>query len=302
MTVVLRWAPIWVCVSFACGPAQSTDPGLDALMRVAGAQLIEAPLPIDAGGPPISIIEIPSRRVHAGRAGYVVGGRAGRDSFAVHLGLDGDHVHWVLPVGLPDDIVPHERRFDASLSFSRKTPSGEASIGIVAVDSAGNAGPAQRAALTVVTDTSTSPLQVELRWDRQVDLDLHVVTPSGIDINAKNVNAFEPPAPGQPPAHPDASLKGARLDFDSNANCVIDGLRAERVHWPTAPEHGEYVVYVDMFSTCGAGAASFDLRVIRRGDVIRHVRGTLDAFDARTHPLGPGAAPGLRATEFAIEE
>jgi len=287
-------------VFVGCGDGASSDIGLDEPMRVAGAQLVEAPLPSADGGPPITLVEIPRRVVEPGRAGYIVSGRAGEGSFAVHVGLEGGERHWVLPVGFPDDVVPVERRWRAELSFAPQLDLGELAVGLVAVDSAGHAGAASRALLTATTNTSTSPLHVALRWNVQADVDLHVVTPDGVDIGPKNINEWAPPKPGTPPGPPDAWRSGARMNVDSNADCLIDGLRREQISWPVAPKPGTYSVYVDLASSCGAGAASFVLEVTRRGESIRTVRGTLFDFDARTHPLGPGAAPGLLATTFDV--
>lgn len=269
-------------------------------MRIEGAQLVESNLPAAAGGPAITLLSLPSRRVTPGFAGYAVSGRAAQGSFAIHVALEGDDGHWVLPVGLPDDVYPNERHWDAILSFSAKLPAGDTAVSVVATDREGRAGELVQSTLTAAVATSTAPLQVTLSWNVQADVDLHVVTPDGIDISAKNPNAYAPPKPGEPPAPPDAWRLGARLDLDSNAGCVIDGVRRERIEWPLAPAPGPYAVYVDLFSGCGTTATSFRVEVSLNGETLRQASGTLYEFDARTHPLGPGAPPGALVTSFEI--
>ena len=52
-----------------------------------------------------------------------------------------------------------------------------------------------------------------------------------------------------------------KLDFDSNANCIIDGSRQENVVYPQMPPSGEYIVRVDAFSMCGQAAAQWEVTV-----------------------------------------
>jgi hypothetical protein len=49
------------------------------------------------------------------------------------------------------------------------------------------------------------------------------------------------------------------LDFDSNANCVIDGRRQENVIFPvgSTPPPGDYIVRVDAASLCGQSGAQW---------------------------------------------
>ena len=64
-----------------------------------------------------------------------------------------------------------------------------------------------------------------------------------------------PHVPGTPPlagADLTAAIAAAgKLDFDSNANCVIDGRRQEDVVFAEGPPPGDYTVRVDAFSLCG---------------------------------------------------
>lgn len=65
------------------------------------------------------------------------------------------------------------------------------------------------------------------------------------------------------------SATGGRLDLDSNFPCGSNTNFAENVFWPTgqAPR-GTYRVFVNQFSTCGAGDARWTLVVRVDGQVV----------------------------------
>jgi uncharacterized protein YfaP (DUF2135 family) len=81
-------------------------------------------------------------------------------------------------------------------------------------------------------------VQVNLHWKRKVDLDLHVIEPSGERIYFGNAN----------------SASGGELDLDSYAGCHIEGDRGrgnENVFWSdgTAPR-GPYRVSAMLYDSC----------------------------------------------------
>jgi hypothetical protein len=129
-----------------------------------------------------------------------------------------------------------------------------------------------------------------LRWDSATDLDLHVITPDGIEVWSRNINSYVPPAPGQPPDPPDAWMAGGILDFDSNASCVIDGREQENVVWTIdPPPAGRYVVRVDAFSLCGEPAARWVAEARIGGDVVETSSGMATFEDTRgAHDEGAG--------------
>ncbi|HKY21102.1 MAG TPA: hypothetical protein VJM31_07775 [Vicinamibacterales bacterium] len=112
--------------------------------------------------------------------------------------------------------------------------------------SAGLVGPAERLS-TTVTAVGTGDVQITLSWDANSDVDLHVVTPGGEEIYY---------------AHR-SSATGGELDLDSNAECVIDGVRNENIRWPVgrAPR-GPYIVRVDYWSACDVARTNYTVRVI----------------------------------------
>ncbi len=81
----------------------------------------------------------------------------------------------------------------------------------------------------------TGDVQVTLRWETPVDLDLHVIDPSGEEIWFQNSN----------------SASGGTLDVDANASCNNEAP-VENIYWPTggAP-FGTYQVYVVYYQSCG---------------------------------------------------
>lgn len=86
-------------------------------------------------------------------------------------------------------------------------------------------------------------LNVILTFDNEKDLDLHVVTPSGVEIYYANQGGYYSLANGE------VAFMG--LDHDSNAGCSIDGLNNENIVISDEfVEPGEYKVYVDLFSNC----------------------------------------------------
>jgi hypothetical protein len=212
--------------------------------------------------------------------------------------LDGDRGYWLLPSGPPDVASPTFPSFHASLSFSRDLPGGDYTLLVRAADASGHFGSAN--ADNVLTATAlgvpAGELVVSLTWDTESDLDLHVVDPNGVEIFARDINSYTKPPPGQP-ADPNAYQSGGVIDFDSNASCVIDGLRQEDVVWTQAPPTGHYIARVDTFSLCGAVSAHWIVRAYRSGAVIAEASGS--SFDADTRlPHDRGA--GITAIQFDL--
>jgi len=166
-----------------------------------------------------------------------------------------------------------------------------------AVDAAGRFGARKTLALVVRDVTPHGLLIVTLRWDTEADLDLHVVQPNKIEIWARNINAYVPPAPGEPPPDPDQISGGGILDFDSNASCQIDGRRQEDVTWKAMPPSGHYLVRVDGFSMCAAPWAHWTVEVTYQEQLIASARGESTEIDTR---LPHGAGAGVLAAEFDI--
>ena len=107
-------------------------------------------------------------------------------------------------------------------------------------------------------------LRVSLGWEVRSDFDLHVVTPSGVEIYYAN---------------PDAA--GGVLDVDDCVgNCSDpDGVHVENIVFAGTPQTGGYQVWVENFS--GEGSGTFFVEV--EGDeVFEYWEGALPATEGFT--------------------
>lgn len=272
----------------ACG-GTSSNPGLFADLRVAPGTYVEGTMPGENGGPAVVAVDLATNRARVGQIGKPLRGALGANATAAAIGLTGDSGYWIVPAGLPDVQAPAFPTFDVSLSFSPEMTPGARELVVRAVDKTNHFGWASRHPLDV-QDVSRpeGTLVVSLSWDREADLDLHVVDPRGIEIYKRNINSYEPPPPGQP-MDPSAFQQGALLDFDSNAACVIDGRRRENIVWKNEPPAGHYVVRVDTFSLCGETFAHWSVDVFTFGSSLASASGQSGPADEMTvHDRGAG--------------
>jgi hypothetical protein len=279
-------------------------PGLDADVRVAGAQFFPGAMPAPTGEARITSVDSPSNTIRAGEINKALAGRLTRDGAAVAFGLVGDAGYWTVPAGVVDSSFPDELDWSARLSFAPDLPDGPRPLAVAAVDGAGRFGPPTLQTLTVAPHSAPlagTRLVVSLSWDTEADLDLHVVLPGSpsITVWSKHPSSYVPPGPGEP-VDPNAIAAAAALDADSNSQCLIDGRREENVIWhgPTAmPPPGRYAVLVDTFSLCAAPTAHWTVDVYRDGDAtsIAHAEGTVTDADTRGAHV---ASSGVRALTF----
>jgi hypothetical protein len=292
---LLRVATLFVALGAAgCGANQ--DAGLDAWLRIDGAQFFRGREPLATDGPAVSSFVVTSGRVLAGMRGKPVSGLVPRVTRAVALSLDGDRGWWLITPGAVDPQTLDQLGFSARLSFSPTLPAGRYSLIARAVDEKGRFGPPAEADLMTASQTPDGArLVVTLSWDTQADLDLHLVTPSGVDVWAKKINSVDPPVPGSP-GDPNAWMTGVILDFDSNANCQIDGRRQEDAYAMTPPS-GHYIARVDTFSLCGEAQADWRVTATLDGNALGDARG----FSLPTDPtFKHEAGAGVTALSFDV--
>ena len=272
----------------ACDSA-SSDLGLDAWMRVAGAQFVSGAPPADSAGPEVVAIDLSSNQIHAGQIDKPLSAALDPRATAATIGLAGDRGYWIVPAGLPEVQAPDYPTFHVALSFASDLAAGDYALDVRAADVDGRLGPPTTLPLSATGEpVPAGALVVSLRWDTEADLDLHVVDPAGVEIYKRNINSYEPPPPGQAP-DPTAFQKGAVLDLDSNAACVIDGRRRENVIWKDTAPPGHYVVRVDTFSLCGEASASWKIDVRKAGAVLAHAEGRSGPTDEQApHDRGAG--------------
>lgn len=280
-----RTAVLLSCVALlACGEQEITA-GFEEPLRVESGQFIEGTLPgkpavsgeqpatPSAGAPSgVSLIR-PGQRVRA--SGTATGDAASVGIRFADLGSG----YWVRPLSVPD-LESSEGGFswDLNIDFATDLEPGLHSLLLAAIGENGRAG-TQRAVEICVQpvipdrlsttsvllrgnrcDPKQQPpaLVVSLGWDTPVDLDLQVVTPSGQRLDAKKPTNAVLDREGEI----DPSVTGTgRIEADSNAGCLLDGLNRENLVFDQKPPPGRYAIYVDLYDACGERAVHFDVSI-----------------------------------------
>jgi hypothetical protein len=271
----MRALAIAVALALAGCDGVPSNRGLSAEMQVSGGQFAEGPLPEASGGPAVVSLDLLSNAVHAGEIEAPLSGALGPSATAAAIGLVGDSGYWLVPAGLPNVSAPAYPTFGVTLSFSPTLAAGAYTLVVQAAAPDGSFGAPDPSPLKVAGPAVIpGALVVTLRWDTESDLDLHVVDPSGIEI----WRGDEVPA----------GTTGY-LDFDSNADCVIDGRRQEDVIFPATPPSGSYRVLVDTFSLCAASDADWTVEARLDGHIVASAEGESLITDTYgTHEEGAG--------------
>jgi hypothetical protein len=289
-------------------------------MQVSGAQFVpgELPgeLPVD-GGPaepeggahatlgPLTVAEVDFNNVNVipGASGKSFSGLVTSDAVAVGVRLAGIGTgYWVVPVGGRDGQLPTTDDFAFSASFDINDPPGNRPLRVVAIDAHGNGGTQLDTELCLewrIPDNrhecdpaNPGPAVVfTLQWDTNFDVDLHVITPDGTDVNPKTNLLAYPVDAGQPPA------SDPRIDRDSLGQCVPDGWRQEDMIFPDYPALGLYDIYADPFASCGQAAVRFVLTIYEAGS-----DGALHATFTQAGELLGSSATGGGSTGLFIAE
>lgn len=279
---------LWVHA--ACETASPLS-SVTAFLRVEKAQLVPGPPPADGQGPRVQSVTLLQAQIWPGQLHKPLGGVLDSGATAVSLYLVGDPSHFILPAGPPDVAAPEQPTFAALLAFSPDLPVGPQTLLLQATDSQGRYGSVFRQSVQAVEDPSLQgALVITLRWQRPVDLDLHVEEPGGSEIWARRKGGMPPP--NEPPTE-----DTGYLDADSNAQCALDGRQRESVIYPGAAPRGRYRVRVDTFSLCGQNTAYWQLEVQTRGRLLTTARGQSLPSSTRG-PHGQGA--GVLALEVDI--
>jgi len=272
----------------ACSGVRA-DTGSDAYMRLPGAQFVRGPMPDgSANGPSVAQITLVNNNIWAGFDDDPVSGALGPTAMAAAIGLQGDVGYWVVVAGVPSVSTPDDPSFAATAAFSEGIILGSYTLVVRAVDQDGNFGlPSTQILIAEPSPTNppaTGDLVVTLTWDTESNLNLHVIDPTGAEIYWGNQSS-------QPPFSFDQVDGGSYgyIDYDSNAECVIDGLRREDAIWPNPPPSGQYTVRVDAPSLCGQPDAYWNVVAVLQGAQVGQASGV--AVDADTwgdHGLGAG--------------
>ncbi|MBB1139903.1 hypothetical protein [Myroides sp. WP-1] len=90
----------------------------------------------------------------------------------------------------------------------------------------------------------TGELQISLSWDKEDDVDLHLVKQDQGRIYYGSKTLFA-----------ENSTLIAELDIDSNPGCSIDGIKNENIYFNHLAD-GVYAIYVDLYSKCEASGST----------------------------------------------
>ncbi len=284
-------------IALGCDDTVKADTGNDAAMQVPNAQFYRGAIPQPNGGPDVIAVTLQNTILRVGTTDKPLAATLDTSAKAAAIGLDGDTGYWIVQAGAATFETPGKPSLTASLAFQKSLTAGAHSLVVAAVDAAGRFGAPNVTPVTAIdTSQPKGQLIISLSWDTESDLDLHVVDPNGIEIYKGNINSYEKPPPGSPP---DASayLYGGILDFDSNANCVIDGRRQENVTWQNTPPSGHYLVRVDPFSLCQTDHAFWTVTATLDGKVIGKAQGVSLPSDVQ---MPPDRGAGVLALELDV--
>lgn len=280
----------------ACGDSVDASSGAGEPLIVNNGQFFLGAFPAERGGPAItSLSGYRSTIIPAGTVSKGIGGSAGPGALSIAVALDGlGEGYWVTRVGSPDQEMPGDLTWKTVCTFAPSIPAGTQQLRFAAANRDGQFGPQRTLEVVTLPRRPEGHVVASLTWGNDADLDLHLIGPSGKELDPKHPSSTELDDAHQP-------LPGAgTLDRDSNANCVPDGYRAENVVWPVdaaaPPEPGTYTVRVDLFSACARPAANFAFDLYIDGRRTVHQAGILLDRDADNG--GPGS--GLYVTQFTL--
>ncbi len=281
-------ASLALLVAVAACDGQSAPHAFSEPLQVRGGQFMYGDLPgtpapdggaptdVDAAAPDaaapapavlaVTAVQLASQFVVPG-GNKTISGRASGPPFSIGVRFaDMGTGYWVVPAQGVDPQFPGQLTFSFGADFNANDAPGTHSLMFTAFDSRGVAGQKYEVPLCVLSripdnlhecdPTAKVPSAVmSLQWDSDFDLDLHVVTPAGVDINPKSPLGVPVEAGVRPP------LNATKIDRDSLGACVPDGLRQEDVVFQDWPAAGNYAIYADPFDSCGKPAVRFKLTV-----------------------------------------
>lgn len=294
----MRGAAVVVSLLAACTDAASSNPGLDAILQVPGAQFRPGPFPADEGGPDALSIRTRSTIVRIDRLDEQVRAVLEPAARGAAIGIPGVDGAWIVAAGVPELDTPGLPSARADFGVTSALPAGPFTLTVAATGVEGRYG--APAAMQLVAEEVPPPageLVIGLLWDGAADLDIHVVDPLGGEAWSDDPNTWVLPPPGEP-VDPDAWRTGGILEHDGNKDCHRDGHPEEYVVWQLPQPQGSYTVRVDARAMCGDAAAPWYVAAYRGGVLIDAARGIATPEDV-LQPHGAGA--GVLALRFTCD-
>lgn len=289
----MRWLLLLLC---ACDAA-SSDPGLDAMLQVEGAQFRPGPFPAENAGPEALAVQALHSELVVGRSGEHVRGVLAANATGAVIGVEGFAGTWILPASASDLDTPGLATAKATIALSPDFPTGPFTLKIAASDVDGRFGAAASQMLVAnPEDEPTGELVIGLVWDSDADLDLHVVDPNDGEAWSDDPNTVVQPPPGTP-VDPDAWKAGGILDHDGNKECVREGNPREHIIWQMPPPPGDYTVRVDARQMCGDASTAWYVYAKRGDQVLGAARGVATPDDTLAQH---GAGAGVLALTFTL--
>jgi hypothetical protein len=275
---------LWALAALAAGCSTGADSRESILadLRVADGQFYRGVPPAESGGPDVKALASTNNRVFPGLGSSNFSGNVVDTAQSVLIWLENDFGYWMIPTGVVDPVEEGQRTFGAKLGFARTVGPGKHVVQVRAVDAQGRIGKAKDFTYVVLDPTPQGALVISLDWDADADLDLRVTMPNPMPTAMEPTIEIGPKRPSSARSSmvPDGGADStARIDVDSNAQCVIDGRRMENFVIKQAPPAGAYQVRVDTASLCGVPAARWHVRVLRDGTVIGEASGIASPYD-----------------------
>lgn len=112
-----------------------------------------------------------------------------------------------------------------------------------------------------ILDVGSGELQVNLTWNTDADLDIHVFEPSGNEIFWNNTT----------------SPTGGQLDLDANVGC--GSVSVENIFWSLVPPVGTYRVAIENYTECSQVSSSFIVTVTVPGQAPIIATGSITEAD-----------------------
>lgn len=301
MRILVGTGALCAILAPACQWRADTSSGLTSLIRVEGGQAERGSIATPAATSAATATLFPKyTNIFVGVSSKSIKGIVGPDANAVALGVAGDVAYWQVPALTPESSSSGSYNFTAGLSISPEVsaspllvPDADGTptlpLSIRAIDNSGNFGPATIQSFYLYESALTGTLAVVLEWDTATDLDLHVLVPASNDDAGVVVEVWAKHRSADPTT-PDGTL-----DFDSNADCQIDGRGYETVLWQGEPPVGHYVVRVAAASLCGLTSAAWHAYAEVPGAIKGEASGVLTEAATRS---SAGEGSGVTVFEF----